>query len=48
MPAPPGYLDIIFTADSQSKNFRAMFSQLKPLIDAGKGSAELLKVGGLS
>lgn len=47
LPAAPGYLDIVFSAGGQSKRFRTMFYSLKPLIDAGKGDAELLAAGGL-
>ena len=48
LPAGPGYLDIIFSAGGQSKRFRTMFYQLKPLIDAGQGGAELVAVGDFS
>ncbi len=46
LPASPGYLDILMNADGSSKHFRAMFSQLRPLIEAGNAGAELLATGG--
>ncbi len=47
LPARPGYLDIVFTANGKTWRFRAMFDTLKPAIDVGKTGAELLAVGGL-
>lgn len=47
LPARPGELDITFTSGSESKHFRAMFDDIRPLIEAGKSSAELLAKGWL-
>jgi hypothetical protein len=47
LPARPGELDITFTAGGESKNFRAMFDDIRPLIEGGKSSAELLAAGWL-
>ncbi len=47
LPAHRGYLDITFTAYNQTKIFRAMFDEVKPIIEAGQDGTELLAVGGL-
>lgn len=47
LPARPGELDITFTAGGESKHFRAMFDDIRPLIEASKSSAELLAAGWL-
>lgn len=46
LPARLGYLDITFTAGDQSQRFRAMFDQMRPLIEAGASGAALLAAGG--
>ena len=45
LPAQAGYLDIMFTAGSTSKDFRAMFPTIKHAIEAGKTGAELVALG---
>lgn len=45
LPARLGYLDITFAAGEQAKRFRAMFDQLRPLVEAGESGAALLKAG---
>ena len=48
LPAAPGYLDMMFTAQGSSKNFRAMFYELKSAIETGIGGGKsLLEIGGL-
>lgn len=47
LPAEAGYLDIVFKEDKQEKRFRAMFSQIKRLIETKAGDEKLLAAGGL-
>ncbi len=46
LPANVGYLDIMFIKGSDTKHFRAMISQLRPLIEAGKSGADMIEAGG--
>ncbi|MBI1282194.1 MAG: hypothetical protein GC179_28970 [Anaerolineaceae bacterium] len=47
LPAQAGYLDIVFTAGNQEKRFRAMFSEIKPLVGAQTNDEKLLAAGGM-
>jgi hypothetical protein len=46
LPARPGYLDITFTAETQSKHFRAMFDEVKAALDDGLSGNDLLEAFG--
>jgi len=47
LPAGPGYIDIMITANGSTKHYRAQFSDLRSAIEAGKDGKTLLEMGGL-